>query len=63
MEIKHYLGLGLSPAFKCGNEFALGFDIIYENSSQKDNFFVFQLQISNFLSTLSVLFLFFQELN
>ena len=41
MEIKNYLGLGLSPALKCENDFALGFDIIYENSSQMDNFFCF----------------------
>ena len=38
---KNYLGLGLSPAFKCKNDYALGFDIIYENSSQTAIFFFF----------------------
>ena len=39
--VKNYRGLGLSPAFKCKNDYALGFDIIYENSSQTANFFCF----------------------
>ena len=38
---KNYRGLGLSPAFKCKNDYALGFDITDDNSSQTANFFVF----------------------
>ena len=64
MEIKNYLGLGLSPAFKCENDFALGFDIIYENSSQMyGQFFCLLASNKQFSINPFGFIYFFQDLN